>query len=98
MGPAFGLFYVLVAVPLGWMADRGSRRLILAAGIALWCSMTVGGAFVLSFVPLFMLRLGVGLGEAAVAPCAVSLISDYFPRETRARAYSRVSPGRKEKR
>ncbi|MFO1456743.1 MAG: MFS transporter [Steroidobacteraceae bacterium] len=88
MGPAFGLFYVLVAVPLGWLADRGSRRLILAAGIALWCTMTVGGAFVLAFVPLFMLRLGVGLGEAAVAPCAVSLISDYFPRETRARAMS----------
>lgn len=88
MGPAFGLFYVLVTVPLGWLADRGNRRGILAGGIALWCAMTAGGAFVRSFLPLFGLRLGVGLGEAAVGPCAVSLISDYFPREKRARAMS----------
>jgi MFS family permease len=88
MGPAFGLFYVLVTVPLGWLADRSSRRGILAGGIALWCTMTAGGALVRSFLPLFGLRLGVGLGEAAVGPCAISLISDYFPREQRARAMS----------
>lgn len=88
MGPAFGLFYVFVAVPLGWLADRANRRGILAGGIALWCAMTTGGAFVRSFGTLFGLRLGVGLGEAAVGPCAVSLISDYFPRDKRARAMS----------
>ncbi len=88
MGPAFGLFYVLVTVPIGWLADRWNRRAILAAGITLWCAMTCGGAFVRSFLPLFGMRLGVGLGEAAVGPCAVSLISDYFPRERRARAMS----------
>lgn len=88
MGPAFGLFYVVVTVPIGWLADRWSRRAILASGITLWCAMTCGGAFVRSFLPLFGMRLGVGFGEAAVAPCAVSLISDYFPRERRARAMS----------
>jgi MFS family permease len=88
MGPAFGLFYVMVTVPIGWLADRWNRRAILSAGIALWCAMTCGGAFVRSFLPLFGMRLGVGLGEAAVSPCAVSLISDYFPRERRARAMS----------
>jgi len=88
MGPAFGLFYVLVTVPIGWLADRWNRRAILAGGITLWCAMTCGGAFVRSFMPLFGMRLGVGLGEAAVGPCAVSLISDYFPRERRARAMS----------
>ena len=25
MGPAFGLFYVFVGVPIGWLADRYSR-------------------------------------------------------------------------
>jgi MFS family permease len=88
LGPAFGLLYVFVGVPIGWLADRVSRRAILAAGITVWCGMTAASAFVRSFAPLFGLRLGVGLGEAAVAPCSVSLISDYFARDQRARALS----------
>lgn len=88
LGPAFGLFYVFVGVPIGWAADRYSRRAILSIGISLWCAMTAAAAFARSFVPLFGARMGVGLGEAAVAPCAVSLISDYFPRSRRARALS----------
>jgi MFS family permease len=93
LGPAFGVFYVLVGVPIGWAADRFSRRNILAAGITLWCCMTAAGSVARSFVPLFGARLGVGLGEAAVAPCAVSIISDYFPRERRARAISLFMSG-----
>jgi MFS family permease len=50
--------------------------------------MTAAAAFARSFLPLFGARMGVGLGEAVVAPCAVSLISDYFPRDRRARALS----------
>jgi len=83
MGPAFGLFYVFVGVPIGWLADRCSRRAILATGVALWCAMTATAGLTRSFVPLFLTRMGVGLGEATVAPCSVSLISDYFPRERR---------------
>lgn len=93
MGPAFGIFYVFVAVPIGWAADRYSRRTILAIGISLWCTMTAAAAFARSFLPLFGARMGVGLGEAAVAPCAVSLISDYFPRSRRARALSLYMAG-----
>lgn len=85
LGPAFGLFYVFVGVPIGWLADRYSRRMILSVGIALWCAMTAAAGFARSFAPLFASRLGVGLGEATVAPCSISLISDYFPRARRAR-------------
>jgi MFS family permease len=88
LGPAFGLFYVFVGVPLGWLADRYSRRVLLSVGIVIWCSMTAAAGFARSFLPLFGARLGVGLGEATVGPCAVSLISDYFPRGQRARAIS----------
>lgn len=84
LGPAFGLFYVFVGVPIGWLADRRSRRGILAIGISFWCMMTASAGLVRSFVPLFLTRMGVGLGEATVAPCSISLISDYFPRERRA--------------
>lgn len=93
IGPAFGLFYVLVGLPLGWLADRFSRRNILAIGIAIWSLMTAAGCRAGSFWMLFAARLGVGLGEAAVAPCAVSLISDYFPRRTRAKALSLFMAG-----
>jgi len=88
LGPAFGLFYVVAGLPLGWIADRFSRRKLLAAGIAVWCCMTAAASATKSFIPLFATRLGVGLGEATVAPCSLSLISDLFPREQRPRAVS----------
>lgn len=93
LGPAFGIFYVFVGVPIGWLADRFSRRAILAAGISIWCGMTAAAGLTRSFLPLFMARLGVGLGEATVAPCSVSLISDYFTRESRAPAISLFMAG-----
>jgi len=93
LGPAFVVFYVLLAVPLGWLADRVNRRAILAAGIAIWCSMTAAAAAVSGFMPLFVTRLGVGLGEATVAPTSISLIGDYFGRERQARAVSLFMSG-----
>jgi MFS family permease len=93
LGPAFVFFYVVLGVPLGWLADRASRRGILAAGVAIWCMMTAAAAAVTSFVPLFVTRLGVGIGEATVAPASVSLIGDYFGRERQPRAMSLLMSG-----
>jgi MFS family permease len=88
LGPAFSTFHVLVAIPLGWYADRSNRKYLLIAGIVIWCSMTVGSGLVATFLPLFLMRLGLGLGEAVVSPCSVSIISDYFNRRERPRAIS----------
>ena len=88
LGPAFSLFNVAVAIPLGLMADKTSRKWMLIAGIVIWCAMTTASGFVISFLPLLVLRLGLGLGEAVVSPCSVSMISDYFKREGRSRAIS----------
>ena len=74
LGPAFSTFHVLVAIPLGWYADRSNRKYLLLAGIVIWCSMTVGSGLVATFLPLFLMRLGLGLGEAVVSPCSVSII------------------------
>jgi MFS family permease len=93
LGPAFVIFYVLLGVPLGWLADRINRRAILAAGIAIWCTMTAAASAATSFLPLFVSRLGVGFGEAAVAPVSVSLISDYFGRARQSRAMSLFMSG-----
>lgn len=86
IGPAFVILYVTIGIPIGWLADRKNRRTILAIGIALWSFMTAACGLVKSFGALFAARVGVGIGEASVAPCALSLISDYFSKETRPRA------------
>jgi MFS family permease len=93
LGPAFGIFYVFIGIPIGWLADRRSRRAILSIGISIWCAMTAAAGLVRGFWPLFVARLGVGLGEATVAPCSISLISDYFPRSRRNRALSLFMAG-----
>jgi len=93
LGPAFVIFYILLGVPVGWLADRISRRAILAAGIAVWCTMTAAASLAASFGVLFLTRLGVGVGEATVAPASVSLISDYFGRERQPRAMSLFMAG-----
>src|SRR5438477_1066619 len=48
--------------------------------------MTLGSGFAWGFWSLFVLRLGVGIGEASCAPAATSLIGDLVPAERRARA------------
>ena len=83
---AFVLLYAAVGVPLGHWADVGRRTRILAAGAALWSAFTFLSGRAWSFWSLFLLRLGVGIGEASCAPAASSLLGDLFPRERRGRA------------
>ena len=75
MGPAFVAFFCLCALPMGWLADRTSRRRLIAAGLLFWSVMTACCALADSFWSLFAARLGVGLGEACLVPAGVSLIA-----------------------
>jgi MFS family permease len=83
-GMAFGLFYAAMGLPLGWLADRTSRRGLIAVGATLWCAATAACGLASSFVQLFLARIAVGVGEAALSPAAMSIISDSFPKERRA--------------
>jgi MFS family permease len=83
-GLAFGLFYAVMGLPLGWIADRTSRRRVIAAGAAVWCAATAACGLAGSFLQLFLARIAVGIGEAALSPAAMSMISDSFPKERRA--------------
>ena len=85
-GIAFAVFYSVLGVPIARLADRGNRRNIIAAGIFLWCLMTAACGLARSFAHLFLARVGVGVGEAALSPPAYSIIADYFPPERLARA------------
>lgn len=86
-GLAFAAFYTVFGVPLGWLADRARRTWMLAAGAAMWSVMTAGCGLSRSFWQLFSARVGVGIGEATLNPCAASLIGDYFKPETRPKAF-----------
>lgn len=83
-GWAFTMFYIVLGLPIGWLADRFSRKWIITGGVFLWSLMTCVCGLARSFTTLFMARIGVGVGEAALSPPAYSLMSDFFdPRRLR---------------
>ncbi len=86
LGTAFILLYAVVGLPLGRLADVGRRKWLLAAGVALWSLLTFGSGLAWGFWSLFVMRLGVGVGEASCAPTCSSLIGDLVPAERRSRA------------
>lgn len=86
LGPAFAVFFAVFGIPAGRLADRGNRRTIIAVGITLWCLMTTLCGLARTYLQLFVTRIGVGVGEATLGPCALSLITDYFPLQRRTRA------------
>jgi len=92
-GFAFVILYVLAGFPLGRMADRHSRRGLIAAGIFVWSLCTAACGLARNFTGLFLARVGVGIGEAALSPAAFSLIADYFRPERRARAIATYQLG-----
>lgn len=86
-GAAFGILYAILGVPLGRYADRGNRRLLITVSVSLWSILTAGCGLAGSFLQLFLMRIGVGVGEAGgTGPPVMSLLADYFPPERRAKA------------
>jgi MFS family permease len=92
-GLAFVVFYSTLGIPIARLADRRNRRNIIAAGVALWSVMTSLCGLAGSYWHLFAARLGVGVGEAALSPSAISIIADSFPKERRALPISLYSAG-----
>ena len=86
LGFAFALFYTTMGIPIGRLADKKSRRTIIGIVITFWCFMTAATGIVKTYAQLFIARIGVGVGEATLSPSALSIISDYFPKEKRGTA------------
>ncbi|MDB5364895.1 MAG: hypothetical protein JWM77_822 [Rhodospirillales bacterium] len=85
-GFAFVILYSTLGVAMGRLIDRRQRRLILAAGIAVWSVMTILCGLATGFWDLFAARIGVGVGEACLTPAACSLLADCFRPQQRGRA------------
>ena len=78
-GVSFGLFYSLVGIFIGRLADSMNRPLLIAVGVFIWSLTTAISGLAGKFWQLLFLRMGVGLGEAALLPSTLSLLTDYFP-------------------
>lgn len=87
-GFAFVVFYTAAGIPIARLADRVSRKVIIACALALWSAMTAASGLVRSFAQLALLRVLVGVGEAGGNAPSQSLIADYFPPAQRATALS----------
>lgn len=87
-GVAFAALYACLGLPLGRYADRHNRRNLVIAGVAVWSICTALCGLAQSFGQMFLVRVGVGIGEAALAPAAISMIADYFPPHRRGTAIS----------
>ena len=92
-GFAFALFYATLGIPVARLADRWSRRNVIAISITVWSGMTALCGAASSFTQLALLRVGVGVGEAGGTPPSHSLIASYFPPEQRSTALSLHSTG-----
>jgi MFS family permease len=93
MGPAFAIFYTVAGLPLGWLADRVSRRWLVAVGQLFWSIASVSFGLGRTYGQLVAARIGVGVGEASLSPSAYSMIADMFPPRRLARALSVYSMG-----
>lgn len=92
-GIAFAALYSTLGVPIAWLADRSSRTWIITGALTVWSGFTALCGFAQNFAQLFLCRVGVGIGEAGGVAPSYSLISDYFPPQSRARALAFYSLG-----
>lgn len=92
-GPTFALFYATLGIPIARLADRHSRRNIIAVSMGLFSIMTVICGLAAQFWQLLVARVLTGVGEAGTGPSAQAVISDLYPPEKRAAAQSFYSAG-----
>lgn len=82
-GVSLAFFYVIMGIPLSWVADRSNRRNLLAISITVWSAMTTLCGLSRGYFDLLLARIGVGIGEAGGTPSCNSIVCDYFPASRR---------------
>ena len=92
-GLYFALFYCLISIPVGWLADKTNRVWVLSAACALWSAATMACGLSANYPQLVASRMTVGIGEAGGVPPSYAIISDYFPPGRRGTALSLYNMG-----
>jgi MFS family permease len=86
LGAAFAVLYAIAGLPLGRIADIYPRRRLIVIGILVWSAATLACGLAAAYGQLFIARVCVGIGEAALLPAAVSMLADYFSPSRRGTA------------
>jgi len=92
-GTAFGLFYSFLGIPIARFADRAHRVNLITTALIVWSGLTALCGLTHTFAQLFLVRLGVGIGEAGGTPPSQSLVSDYVAPQRRIAAFSLFNLG-----
>ena len=92
-GPAFSFIYAISGIPMGRLADRTSRKWMIAIGLFTWSLMTVLSGFAASFTFLIVARLFVGLSQSMLSPAVYSFMADAFSPQKRATVFSIYASG-----
>ena len=93
LGAGFVLTFSLAGLFIGRLTDRLNRRNVLIVCVAIWSVSAAACGLARTGGELFLGRMGVGVGEAAVYPIAVSVISDYFAPNRRGKPYGVFTMG-----
>jgi MFS family permease len=78
-GFAFIIFYATMGLFMGALADTVHRPRLIAAGLAVWSALTAASGAARGFLTLALPRMFIGVGESALTPTSMSLLSDRFP-------------------
>jgi len=92
-GTAFSVIYALAGIPMGRLADRISRRWMIAAGLLTWSLMTILSGFATSFTFLIVARIMVGISQSMLSPAVYSLLAEMFSPKKRATIFSLYASG-----
>ncbi len=93
LASAFLIVYPLTAFPLGYLADKLSRKLVVGAGVALWSLATAATALVSNVGSLLVARALVGVGEGSYYPAGTPMLAAWFTPQRRATVMSRWGVG-----
>lgn len=82
------LITAVAAFPLGWLADRYDRRVVLAFSVLFWSVACAARGFAANFGQLFAATLALSAGEAGVVPAIYGIIPTLFEKKKRPLANS----------
>ena len=94
LAAAFVIVGIVVALPGGYLADRGRRTRIIAVVLASWGAISGLNALVQNFWQFLAVRMALGVGETVDNPSSSSLLADYYAPDRRGRAFAlqRLAP------
>ena len=85
---AFGVLFLLGAIPISSLADRLPRTKVAAVSVALWSAVVLATGLVVNGFQLFLARMGSGLGHSYQLPVTGPLLMDTYPIQARSRIFA----------